>query len=224
MRRLLALILLVAAPVVSRAQTTSYAVTNFGTSAYRFDNATNNPTLTFERGKTYVFNVNAPGHPFYIKTQRVTGTGSQYTNGVTGNGATGTAVTFVVPMNAPNQLFYQCSVHSAMGGTINITNPTPVPPDVVPVTAWVGPAIPNPSSRGASFWVGIPTGGRVSLVIVDLFGRRVRDLSAGALPAGVHSLAWDGRDSQGRLAPSGLYLYQLKLEERVLTGRLMVRR
>lgn len=224
MRRLSLALLLLAVPVVARAQTT-FTVVNFGSTAYRMNgNTVNNPTLSLERGKTYSFVVNATGHPFYIKTARVTGTGSQYTSGVTGNGATASTVTFAVPMDAPNTLHYQCSVHSGMGGTITITTPTPVPPDGVPITAWIGPATPNPSSRGASFRVGIPTGGRVSLALVDMAGRRVRELRAGALPAGVHTLQWDGRDEGGKLVPNGLYLYQLKLEDRVLTGRLMVRR
>lgn len=221
MRPLLAILLLLAAPIVARAQTT-FIVTNNGATSYRVDGV-NNPILSLERGKTYTFNITASGHPFYIKTIRTTGSNNQYTSGVTGNGTQVGTLTFVVPMDAPNQLFYQCGVHSGMGGTINITTPTPVPPDVVPVSAWVGPAIPNPASRGASFWFGIPRGGSVSFVIVDLFGRKVRDLSAGQLPAGVHQVHWDGLDARGRVAPSGLYLYQVKLADRVVTGRLMVR-
>jgi hypothetical protein len=81
-----------------------------------------NPTLTFCRGSTYVFAVNAPGHPFYIKTVRSSGTGNAYTDGVTGNGTTSGSVTFDVPSNAPDPLFYDCAVHLAMGGTINIVN------------------------------------------------------------------------------------------------------
>jgi len=81
-----------------------------------------NPTLTFCRGSTYVFAVNAPGHFLYIKTVRSSGTGNAYTDGVSGNGATAGDLTFVVPSNAPNTLFYDCSIHLMMGGTINIVN------------------------------------------------------------------------------------------------------
>jgi len=85
-------------------------------------NGQSDPTLTLQRGTTYMFVVNTPGHPFYIKTARVTGTGSAYTNGVTGNGVQSGTLTFAVPITAPNQLFYQCSPHISMGGTINISN------------------------------------------------------------------------------------------------------
>ncbi|MFT3927803.1 MAG: hypothetical protein QM778_35070 [Myxococcales bacterium] len=85
-------------------------------------NGAPDPTLTLTRGQTYQFVVNSPGHPFYIKTAAVTGTGSTYDTGVTGNGATSGTITFTVPVSAPNQLFYQCSVHSAMSGVINVVN------------------------------------------------------------------------------------------------------
>ncbi|HJX52393.1 MAG TPA: hypothetical protein VJ801_06470 [Polyangia bacterium] len=81
-----------------------------------------NPTLTFCRGSTYTFAVNAPGHPFSIKTVKSTGTANTYSSGVTGNGTQSGDVTFVVPADAPNTLFYDCEIHIAMAGTIDIVN------------------------------------------------------------------------------------------------------
>jgi len=100
---------------------TSYTVVNSGASAYTIDSA-NNPTLDLKRGWTYTFAVNSPGHPFWIKTAAVTGTGSAYSTGVTNNGIEDGSITFTVPLNAPDTLYYICQFHSAMQGTINITN------------------------------------------------------------------------------------------------------
>ena len=86
-----------------------------------------NPPLSLVRGHTYTFNVNSPGHPFFIKTAQVTGNGSTWDEGVTNNGTTSGTLTFTVPADAPATLFYQCSVHSAMTGTIQIAAGTPVP-------------------------------------------------------------------------------------------------
>jgi hypothetical protein len=89
--------------------------------AYVIDGMSN-PLLIFCRGMTYTFAVNTPGHPFYIKTVQGTGTDNAYSPGVTGNGTTSGDVLFVVPADAPPTLFYVCSIHAAMTGTIDIVN------------------------------------------------------------------------------------------------------
>ncbi len=60
--------------------------------------------------------------PFYIMSAQGTSTANAYSSGVTGNGNTSGSLTFVVPTGAPNTLYYDCSVHSAMTGTITVTN------------------------------------------------------------------------------------------------------
>lgn len=96
-------------------------VTNSGFTAYVIDGVSN-PDLTFCRGSTYVFSVNATGHPFYIKTVQGIGTANAYDSGVTVNGTTVGDVTFAVPSDAPDTLFYDCSLHIAMTGTIHIVD------------------------------------------------------------------------------------------------------
>ncbi len=120
------LVLSAAIWVPQRAAAQDFSVSAPTMTAYVI-NAQNNPSLTLVRGRTYTFAINAPGHPFYIKTAQVTGTTSQYTSGVTNNGATSGTLSFAVPSNAPTPLFYQCAVHAVMTGTINIVDPPPVP-------------------------------------------------------------------------------------------------
>lgn len=106
--------------------TVSFDITATGPSAYIFNGNgltdVNNPDLTLKRGNTYVFNVQSPGHPFLIKTDQSTGTGNTYNTGVTNNGAATGEITFVVPSDAPNVLYYVCEFHSPMTGTLNITD------------------------------------------------------------------------------------------------------
>jgi len=99
----------------------SFAVTNSGASAYTINGGTN-PTLNLIRGFTYYFNVSASGHPFWIKTSSVTGTGSAYTSGVTNNGVDTGLITFAVPFDAPSTLYYICQFHGSMAGTIAISD------------------------------------------------------------------------------------------------------
>ncbi|GAD78067.1 LruC domain-containing protein, partial [Vibrio azureus] len=84
------------------------------------------PSLTLQRGRTYVFEqhegTNA-GHPLAIRT-----TDDQpYTSGVMSYGGDAgsmrSQVKFQVPMDAPDSLRYYCTVHgNGMGNVLNITN------------------------------------------------------------------------------------------------------
>ena len=105
---------------LSATGSTAYSVTGSG-----FPVAMANPTLTLIRGQTYKFDNQTSGHPFRIQsTVAQAGGGSAYNSGVTNQNATGgtgtNVLTFVVPMNAPSTLYYQCTAHPAMTGTIRI--------------------------------------------------------------------------------------------------------
>ena len=103
---------------------TVFNVSNNGATSWVIDSVTN-PGLTLIRGKAYVFALQNVGanHPFYINTSNTTGAASQYTNGVTNNGATGsTQIQFVVPVSAPSSLFYNCGNHGSMNGTLTIVD------------------------------------------------------------------------------------------------------
>ena len=82
--------------------------------------ALSNPTLYLNRGQKYNFVLAAASEPFYIKTAASTGTGDQYTKGVTGNGIQFGTVTFTPTMDADSALFYQSSVTGAYGGSIKV--------------------------------------------------------------------------------------------------------
>ena len=104
---------------------TEFSVTTASGSVYKFtgdgfpSQSGNNPTLYFTRGKRYVIhNSSYSSHPLYIKTTPGTGTGNQQSSGTAGQGSV--KVTFDVPMDAPKLLYYQCSAHAAMHGTIVI--------------------------------------------------------------------------------------------------------
>jgi hypothetical protein len=202
---------------------TSFAVMNNGITAYRVDGV-NNPTLAIYRGQRVTFNVSAVGHPFYIKTLRTTGVTNLYPDGVTGQGETLGPVEFIVPSNAPNQLFYQCGVHAVMGGTLNIQDPLGVPQGHGPEAVQLGPAAPNPARGNATFSYSLPRTMRVYFALFDARGRRVRTITDGVEPAGQHLVPWDGRDDRGRTAPNGLYFFKLRADGRALSGQLVMAR
>ena len=101
----------------------TFTVTNSGTGAYVVA-AVNNPTFNLVKGNTYTFVINASGHPFWI--QSASGgysSGNIYSTGTTNLGTDNGTITWTIPLNAPNTLYYACQLHSSMQGTINLVNP-----------------------------------------------------------------------------------------------------
>jgi plastocyanin len=97
--------------------------TNSG--AYDIDIAHGTDIEAVYRGGTYTFNLNVTGHPFYLTTDDGTnwtqgGYAGEYTNGVTGSRTEVGTLTFTVPNDAPDTLYYQCANHSGMKGTIHV--------------------------------------------------------------------------------------------------------
>ena len=146
-RMILVLAAIAAGLVLSSASALAadFTVTANGTSAYVI-NGVNNPTLTLQRGTTYTFAVNAIGHPFDIKTNNSTGTANRYNNGVTGQGVTSGTLTFAVPLDAPTPLHYNCELHAAMTGIINLVNPANTPPSVTITNPTTGTVFASPAS------------------------------------------------------------------------------
>lgn len=100
---------------------TQITVTTSGM-AYVIDGSTTetNGTINLLRGYTYQINVNAPNHPFFIRT---TSGNNNYSGAgvITGNGTTNGTITIVVSASTPS-LYYVCSAHpSYMIGSITIT-------------------------------------------------------------------------------------------------------
>ena len=109
-------------PTITWTLTAPNAPNDYTFSGDGFPTSQTDPTLYLIRGQTYKFVNNTGGHPFRIQSTGATvGGGTQYNSGVTNQDAgNGVTLTFVVPMDAPDTLYYQCIAHPAMFGTINI--------------------------------------------------------------------------------------------------------
>jgi plastocyanin len=112
--------------------TTRLNVTNNGSSAYLFDQYTeNNATLYVTAGETIAFNLNVTGHPFLIKVSssstlynigltHVTTTGTVTANANAQGQVSGTLYWKVPSVLAGNTYVYQCQVHAGMVGNVVI--------------------------------------------------------------------------------------------------------
>ena len=77
------------------------------------------PELTFKEGNTYIFDISDPSlnqHPFALSTGP-DGSGSNYTDNVTGGNGT---VTITVDDTTPN-IYYYCEAHPGMGSSVEVS-------------------------------------------------------------------------------------------------------
>ena len=102
----------------------NFIVTADGTNNFIFNGGgtTNaiDPVLYLTRGQTYTFSINTTGSPFYLKTAQTTGASDAYSDGVINNGVDSGTITFTVPQDAPDTLYYISQFYPGMTGTIYV--------------------------------------------------------------------------------------------------------
>lgn len=76
------------------------------------------------------------------------------------------------------------------------------------------PCRPNPFNPMTAIAFRMADAGHARLNIYDLSGRWVTVLFDGETGAGAHTLAWDGSNSSGRPARSGVYFVRLEANGR----------
>ncbi len=106
--------------------TSTYQVTseNLGTSSqwiFTPDSLTPNPLIKLYKGQTYVFEINSPGNPFTISTVRSVNPVVLYqTPGLSDNAVSEGTITFKVPEDAPDILYYFSSTDLNSGGVFQV--------------------------------------------------------------------------------------------------------
>jgi len=79
---------------------------------------------------------------------------------------------------------------------------------------------PNPFNPETEIRFQLPHASHVVMKIFNTLGEEIRTLLDAEYEAGYHQIRWDGRDKNGHLVASGVYLYQLKAGEFVQTRKL----
>jgi hypothetical protein len=81
---------------------------------------------------------------------------------------------------------------------------------------------PNPFNPATHIAFQLPGEAFVNLSVYDPGGSLVKTLVNGLRGAGMNRVEWEGTDSSGRPAASGVYLYRLKSGGRVLTRKMLL--
>jgi subtilisin family serine protease len=83
-------------------------------------------------------------------------------------------------------------------------------PDI-PLATELLNAYPNPFNPSTTIRYSVLLPGKMTMDIFNARGQKVRGFSTIHSQPGFYSIAWDGRDEQGRPAASGIYLYKMSI-------------
>jgi len=120
--------------------------------------------------------------------------------------STSTEFTRVFP--AAGTFPYFCRNHPSETGTITVSDAqTGVDETVSPRLRLA--ASPNPFRSGVDLAFDLEQAKHVSVIILDLQGRKVRELITDEFPAGTHRATWEGRDDNRAPVAPGLYFARL---------------
>jgi hypothetical protein len=81
---------------------------------------------------------------------------------------------------------------------------------------------PNPFNPATTIKFDLDRAGPVSLKIYNILGQEVRVLLQAERPAGSYQLNWDGRDEQGRMVSSGIYIYRLQTDQKTFSRKMIL--
>lgn len=100
----------------------------------------------------------------------------------------------------------------------------PVQPEAKASTFKLERNFPNPFNPETVLKFNLPEASRVSLNVYNILGQVVRTLVDEELPAGAHSVVWDGKNGQGSDVASGVYFYRIKAGDFESTMRMTLLR
>lgn len=95
--------------------------------------------------------------------------------------------------------------------------------DLVPPTTYVvHQNYPNPFNSVTTIRYSIPKQSHASIIIYNILGQRVRTLLSDIHRAGTYEIDWNGRDDNGTLLTSGVYIYRFSSEGTRITKKMLL--
>jgi len=91
----------------------------------------------------------------------------------------------------------------------------------IPSTYYLAHNYPNPFNNFTTIKFELPLTEQVSLEIYNLLGQKLRTLRNRKMKNGVHSVKWDGRNENGDLVSSGVYVYKFSTAAFTQTNKLV---
>lgn len=81
---------------------------------------------------------------------------------------------------------------------------------------------PNPFNANTEITFDLSHSGQVSLAVYNIVGQEIKQLVNGNLPAGNHSVIWNGTTNSGESVSSGVYFYRLDAADKTQTKKMVL--
>ncbi|RKX28335.1 MAG: hypothetical protein DRP46_08785 [Candidatus Zixiibacteriota bacterium] len=114
----------------------------------------------------------------------------------------------VVDNISPSSSIMSADLHVSFASDIEETEDI-----ILPESMQLSQNYPNPFNPSTNIMLQTAVGGRVTLTVYDILGRKVKQLLNDYVPPGVNiNLKWDGLDQSKNEAASGIYFYEVVTE------------
>jgi len=80
---------------------------------------------------------------------------------------------------------------------------------------------PNPFNPTTKIRFSNDRTANVTVHVYSLRGERVATILNSQLNSGTYDVSWNGMNSSGKVVPSGMYLYEVRSEERSMQGKML---
>ncbi len=86
----------------------------------------------------------------------------------------------------------------------------------------LGHNYPNPFSEATTIKYNLSQACNVRIEIYNQIGQKIATILDKNMPLGSHLIQWDGADEQGNRAPTGVYFYQIRAGDLILTKKMVL--
>ena len=107
-------------------------------------------------------------------------------------------------------------------GSVTVALSNTTSPDNLPATFGLEQNYPNPFNPTTQIEFSLPVASHVDLIVFNVLGQEVKSVINGEMPAGYHTVTWDGISSTGNSVSSGVYFYRLEAGSFVETRKMML--
>lgn len=97
-----------------------------------------------------------------------------------------------------------------------------IPPPVIPIITGLHMPYPNPFNPDLNIAYTVKNQTMVEIGIFNVLGQHVRTVFSGVKAAGNYTLNWDGKDKNGNLAGSGVFIVRMKAEKAVYQQKVIL--